>query len=479
MKMGGKGKEYVLLAILMSLTLYVVGHLLTLAHEFAHGSTAAALGGYFPFVQVDADGGRSIYFLPPTAAAWKEALVLLAGPAFNLLVSIAALALVAAWVSNKAMRTLIIFIGGLSSLLLVTGAGLLPPWWKGYKETGQALELLGFSLTYEYLVKSCWLLIGILLVAGFFRLFFRELTDYFPNETYKDRFLLVSASLTVPVSVIVVIFSIVMLVSGYGEGVINPRRHWPHLLFLVLTFLLLPLIVTKKGAGGDKKPYLVLPKRLGVWAALALVIAVTQPVVFGNSRDNPRGIFLDAHPPELSVSGVNIVLKVDRNADGYKTEVTMLMRPFTDQHDFLWRRIKDAEPAQWGVYEDFVQKNLTALLGARNFTITGHHIDPQVQFFNGKWTSGARVVVAEADVPALAVPGHDDYKLLKVTDFWKTQGVGYIDHTEVDTAGNLRIVGIREEPRAAKPASVQTANQVRLEATSFSNAFTVTYVAIK
>lgn len=476
MKPGAGNRQYIFLALLMTFVLYSIYEVLTFVHELGHGLTALSLGGYFPFVQVDADGGRSIFFFPLGSPSWKEALVLLAGPTFNFLAAVFVLGILAVGVKSRRSRLLLTLVGGVSSLMVINVTGLFPPWWRNYKETGQALEMLGFTFGYEAAIKSVWFLLGALLVVSFFRLFFKEVSADFPTTSYRQRLALVTSVLIAPGMVIMGALSVVMLRSGFGEGVINPRRHWPHVLLLLGTFALLPLLVTS-GKSDEPLRFAVSRKYLLGWASAAAAIAISQAVVFGNDRSNPRGLFLTNSLPEVAVESCNLVVTLGGDN---KAHVQLLMRPFAEAHNFLWAKANNGEPADWAYYEKFARANLPVVLGTDNFRIVGHHADRSIGFFNGSWGIGARVVEAEAETPSLvAADAQAGQRVLTLVDFWRKKGVGYIDFTEINVQNGLRIKDIREDPSSASPPILLSRMQLQWTNTNLPKAFATAYVTLE
>lgn len=458
----------------MTMGMYVIANSLAFLHECAHGITAIALGGYFPFLQIDADGGRSIYFFSQGAPIWKEALVLLAGALVNFLVSLMALGLIAATRLGGVPRILTIYTGGVSALMLVMGVGLVPPWWAHYKETGAALSMLGFSYGLIVTIKSVWLLFAVILFVGFFRLFFRELSLSFANHTYRDRFRLVSAVLIIPVAALVGALSVVMLNSGFDEGVINPRRHYPHVISMVVLFLLLPLAISSTTPAGDRRPFMLPRRQLMSLAVITLTLAILQPLVFGNDRSNPRGLFLTAQPPEVSVAACNVSVTMN---DQRKATVRLLMRPYPDEYKFLWRKVEGKEPADWETYRQFAIKNIPVLLNTQNFRVTAYYNDPEAAFFNKEWGKGARIVEAEADLTNLQrEKGKDRYEALAIVDFWKMNRIGYLDLAEVKLEGNLQVKKVVMKPVDAGAPTLQTDNYVQWLNPSYSTSFTAGFI---
>jgi hypothetical protein len=473
-------RKYLILSVVVTIALYIVGHALIAIHEIAHGATAVALGGYYPFVQIDAEGGRSLYFMPPNSAAWREAMVLLAGAFSNFLVALIALALIAAAPMRWKTKLFVAFVGGLSALLLVTGAGLLPPWWVKYKETGDALELLRLPRIYQVFIKSLWLTSGVAMFAGLFRLFYKEICRFFPNESYRDRLLIATSTFAVPVLVIASVLSVVMLNSGFTEGVINPKRHYPHLIFLVLTYFLLPLVIPSDRHRQEKEAFIFPRRQFVTLAAVAVGFAITQPIVFGNSRKQPRGLFL-SRPPEVSVQACNVSITL---YEGYKANVRFSMRPYPAEHGFMWKRIRDLEPEDWNIYEQFVRDNLPQLLPAlskqQGFRVVNRYSDPSARFFNGGWDAGARVIDVQVD--SLELPfnkGKDkEVRVLSIVDFWRSRRIGYIDHAELKLEGSLQVTGLATQPKGSGSPASRQSNYLEWQNT-LDNHFLVSHVGIK
>lgn len=469
-----RARGYWALSLKMTAALYAIGFGLILAHEAAHGLTAAMVGGHFPFLQIDADGGRSIYMFPMGSPAWKEALVLLAGPAANLAISILAMGLVAGGVKSREWRRLIIFTGGLSALLLLFGAGIIPPWWTKYKETGEAIHLLGLSLRHELIIKVILTVVGTAFVFGFFRLLFKDLTDFFPASNYKERFLIVTAAVGFPMMLVMLLLSIVMLQSGYGEGVITTSRHLPHVIGLSLIYLLLPFAVRRTATGVESKPLELSKARPAAYVFCAVLVAVLQVSVFGNSRVNPRGLFL-SKPPEVQISSCNVSLVI---GEDQKATVRLMMRPFPKEHEFLWDRVKGSAPDEWHYYEMFARQNLPLLLGTEELDLVGHFADPQVPFFNGAWGKGARVVEARVDLSrSKYFDGQKTPHVLQLVDFWRNQKIGYIDCMEVRVKGDMNITGVAVEPEGAILPANRNDKGVLWEHRNPEESFVRTYIA--
>ena len=468
-------KQHFVLAIVMTIALWVIGNSVTFVHEMAHGGTAVALGGYFPFVQIDADGGRSVYLFPAGAASWREAMVLLAGPMANFLIALAALALVAVGIKRPGLRLLTIYTGGVSALLLLNGTGLLPPWWVNYKETGMAFNLLNSPVSYQFIIKSVWLMMTVILVASLFRLFFRELTAFFPSGSYRDRFLLVTSVLGVPFILLIGVLSAVMFSNGYGEGVMTTRRHMPHIIGLVLTYFLLPLVITRAAPPEGRRQFMISRFQLLACLSVGAMLAIGQPIVFGNNRTNPSGLFLGDRPPEVNVSGCNVSVTLD---DNFKARVRLLLRPFTREHNFLWERVRNAEPKDWQVYDEFARQSIPGLLGTDHFQITGHYADPEIPFFNAAWSRGARVIEAEADLSDLP-KGTQSVSVLTLTDFWRKRVQGYLDFTELKLEGNLQIVDFKVRPASAHSPTFQSNKLLQWENTDFETSFASGAVGIR
>lgn len=456
MKLTEINKKYIALAILMTFLLYVVYQSLTFFHELAHGLTAVSLGGYFPFVAVDADGGRSIFYFPLGAQLWKEAIVLLAGPVFNFLVAVIALVIIAVGTKESRARLVWALVGGVSALMVINMTGVFPPWRRNYKETGQALAMLGFPFAFQVTAKCLWLVFNAILIISFFRIIFRQVSYEFPTGTYRQRLALVTSVLIFPCIIIMSFQSIIMLSAGFGEGVINPNRHLPHMILLVVVFLSMPFIISS--VKSDKQAsFAVNGRQLLGWGIAAIAIASLQPVIFGNDRYNPRGLFLTKQLPEVNIEACNVIVTLDSDD---KARVQLRMRPFNQTHNFLWDRANTYDPAEWKYYEEFARKNLRVLLGTDDFEIVGKYADRSLSFFNGAWGPGARVIEAQVPVSSLVKADADSgNQELKLVDFWGVRGMGYIDYAEVNVKNGLRIKNVNIDPSATAPTRLQADNK--------------------
>jgi hypothetical protein len=386
---------------------YVVAFALVTLHEFAHGLTAVALGGYFPFVRFGVFGGSAVYLFPAPSPAWKEVLVLLAGPLTSLGVALAALGLGATGVRGGRARLLALLAGELASLSFVFGTGLLSLWRPGGGggDAGRALGLLALPRVYYYLFGAVWLLLGALLAACFLRLVYKEL------------------------------------------------------------------------AGPSPSPKFSRGQVLAVTAA-AVALAAAQPLLLGRGEaGRPAGLYLSRRPPEVSVSACNVALSI---GDEYRARVRVLMRPFVDRQGHLWERVREAEPEDWAPYERFVQQKLPLMLGTEDVRIVRRYADPEAEFFNGSWGRGARVVEAEVNLSGLPfLRDSQEVRVLRVVDFWRSEGAGYIDLTKVSTEGGRRIGGFRSQPEGAGAPAVRSPNQLQWENTSFDHSFAVSHIAIR
>jgi len=350
----------------------------------------------------------------------------------------------------------------------------MPPWWPRYKEVGEALFLLGLSPLAQHVLKVLWVLIGSLFVLGFFRLFFRELAEFFPAKSYRSRFSLVTAALAAPVIGIMIVLSVVMLAAGYGEGVITISRHMPHIVFLLLIWILLPFGIGSRSSQDQGGTFRVSRPQLLGYSLVALAFAAAQPFVFGNDRANPSGHFFGS-PPEVQVSACNIGLAIREDSTA---RVRLLMRPFAPQHEFLWNRVKQREPADWKYYDEFALANLPVLLGTSDVKLAGHYADPEAPFFTGSWDKGARVVEVDVDLSrSLQFDGSKPNRVLKLVDFWRRRQIGYIDFTEVKVEGALQITGVAVEPAGASPPSLRSRNAVRWENRNLGGSFESGFVA--
>jgi len=202
--------------------------------------------------------------------------------------------------------------------------------------------------------------------------------------------------------------------------------------------------------------------------------------VFGNSRKEPRGLFL-SRPPEVSVQACNVSITL---YEGYKANVRFLLRPYPAEHGFMWKRIRDLEPEDWNIYEQFVRDNLPQLLPAlskqQGFRVVNRYSDPNARFFNGGWDAGARVI--EVQVDSLELPfnkGKDkEVRVLSIVDFWRSRRIGYIDHAELKLEGSLQVTGLATQPKGSGSPVSRQSNYLEWQNT-LNNHFLVSYVGIK
>lgn len=384
---------------------YLVVFALVSLHELAHGLTAVSLGGYFPYVRVGLLSGSAGYLFPAGSPAWKEVLVLLAGPLTSLGVALLMLGLVATGMKERRTGPLALLVGLFAALAFIFGTGLLSLFQPGGGggDAGRALALLALPRVYHYLVGAVWLLIGGVLAVCFFRLLFRELA-----------------------------------------GLLTPKAYSRGQVLAVTT--------------------------------AAVILAATQAMLFGGGPGS-SGLFLSRKPPEVTVSACNVSLTIN---DDLRASVRVLMRPFVDRQDFLWDRVKDGEPEDWGAYERFVLQKVPLMLGTDGVRIVRRYSDREAAFFNGGWGRGARVVEAEVDLSGLPYLGDSrEVRVLRVVDFWRSEGTGYIDLTKVGTEGGLRIGGFESHPAGTGTPALRSASQLQWVNTSFDHSFAYSYIAIR
>jgi hypothetical protein len=155
------------------------------------------------------------------------------------------------------------------------------------------------------------------------------------------------------------------------------------------------------------------------------------------------------------------------------------MRPFSDHHGFLWDRIKQTEPEDWSCYERFVEQNLPLMITSEEIRIVGHYADPEAAFFSGRWEKGARIVEAEVDLSQMPyLRGSIRSRVLKLVDFWRSTGAGYIDFAEIKLDGDLRIGDFQSQPDSAAVPTLYSPTELRWENSSFEKSFSISYIAI-
>lgn len=474
----GQVRKYVTLSVVTTFAAYVIIFGLVFVHEMAHGCTAVALGGYFPFVRVGLSRGGAAYFFAADSPAWKEVLVLLAGPLTNFGVAVVMLGWVATGVESRLGRLLALLTGGLAALGFIFGTGALSVWGPAAGgDVGRALSLMSLPRVYQYVVGALWLLLGLALAAGLFRLFFKGLAEYFPTATYGARLLLVVSAVVAPVCVI-------YGAQGFGDlgAALAGQRLLSNstLLYAALLLpagLLLPLLLGRVGSEQTRPWFSVSRGQFLSLLAAASCVAAAQVTLFAGDRETPPGMFLSRRPPEVTVSACNVVVTID---DEYRARVRVLMRPFVEEQKFLWQRVENGEPEDWAVYEQFVRRKIPLMLGSDDFRVTGRYSDPEAEFFNGSWGRGARVVEAEVNLSRMPyLKEGQDVRVLRIEDFWRMAGAGYIDMTEIRLDGGLRFGGMRSQPRGAGTPSVRSDKQLRWENTSFERSFAVSHITIK
>lgn len=474
MMISGKVRDYLILSLTMVSAYYVIVYALVFIHEMAHGCAALVLGGHFPFMQVGISKGNAIYIFPMGSLNWKEIVVLVAGPLVNFLIAILILGLVVTGIKNQQKRLLLILVGGLSALGFIAGTGLLYFWKSDSGDVGRALGLLRSMPVYRMAIGAVWLLLGAAMVVSFLQVFFKELARFFPTATYRDRLLLVSSAIAIPA--LIIIGGQTLSALNAGESMNLPGQLLYAGLLLVVAFLH-PLAIRSSSDGLAKQSFIMSPRVIAVFLIAATSLAVIQYEMFDSRNAKSSGLFLSRKPPEITVSACNVRLTIDED---YRARVQMLMRPFVSQQEFLWDRIKNDDPENWEYYERFVQENLPLMLGAYEFRIVNRYAGTQVPFFNGKWDSGARVIEAEVDLSRLPhLKGPQSNRVLKIVDFWRNQGAGYLDFTEIKVGGSLRINDFESHPDSAATPKLYSAKQLQWENSGFEHSFAVSYVAIR
>ncbi|HST20651.1 MAG TPA: hypothetical protein VLR90_06015 [Blastocatellia bacterium] len=203
------------------------------------------------------------------------------------------------------------------------------------------------------------------------------------------------------------------------------------------------------------------------WGIAAVAIAILQPVIFGNNRLNPRGLFLTKQLPEVNIEACNVVVTLESDDTA---RVQLRMRPFNQTHNFLWDKANTYDPVEWKYYEEFARKNLRVLLGTDDFEIVNKYADRSTKFYNGAWGDGARVVEAKVPVSSLVKADADGgNRALKLVDFWSVRGMGYIDYAEVNVENGLRIKNVNIDPSVTSSMRLQSdTKRLRWQNTPFT-----------
>jgi hypothetical protein len=462
----------------MALASYVITFSLVFFHEMAHGFSAIILGGYFPFVHLDISSGNAVYIFPIGSPIWKDVIVLLAGPFVNLLLAVTMLGLVATGIKNRQLELLAILIGELSALAFIIGTGLITPWQPGSGDVARALSLANLPRVYAYIAVAIWLLLGLTIIVSLSRLFFRKLGRFFSGSTYLARLLLIASAIALPALIIIGLESLPAIrVGGAGNESASSRESLYLILLLLSVSFLLPLVIRAGDPEQEKQRFRVSPRQLAFLLIAASSIAVIQTMLFGNVDSNPPGLFLSSKPPEITVSACNIRMSLD---EGYRARVRVLMRPFVDRHRFLWDRIKDMEPEDWSYYDQFVRHNLPLMLGTDKYEVTARYADAQAPFFNGVWDRGARIIEAEVDLSQMPhLKGSESGRVLKIVDFWRARGIGYLDFAEIKLEGKLQIGAFKSRPDGASEPIFRSDKLLQWENSNLEKSFAVSYIAIK
>lgn len=209
------------------------------------------------------------------------------------------------------------------------------------------------------------------------------------------------------------------------------------------------------------------------YAAAAAAAVCIQLFAFGLDAQHPRGLFLTADPPEVTVAACNVHLRFE---PGARVRVQVLMRPFVSQHRFLWERVRNSEPKRWETYDDFVRRGVPRLVPAATWRIVERRADRSARFYvDGRWETGARVVEAEAELSAW---GGDRERTVKIVDFWRKQGIGYFDAVEAETGGALTIGRLNVVPRDSRPPAILSERLVRWENSEFQGSFEESYLTL-
>lgn len=181
-------------------------------------------------------------------------------------------------------------------------------------------------------------------------------------------------------------------------------------------------------------------------------------------------------PPEVGVEACNVSVTI---GDDDKAHVRLLMRAFSESHNFLWNRVNEREPADWQYYDQFARANLRVLLGTDDFQIVGQYADRETGFFSGSWSVGARVIEAEAQMSSLTTAdAKTGGQVFRLVDFWRSRGVGFIDFTEINVQNSREIKSVRADPSSATPM-LRSAKKLQWMNTSLPKTFATAYVTIK
>lgn len=396
--------------------LTVADFLFLLVHESGHALLAWILGGAIPLIHLHPLGGRVLVYFPSQAPVWKMGATVVAGPLMGLVAGIAVMR--ARPLENRLspLGLVVSFAGIVSGFGTMISSFPAP----GNSELLSGIRQFGLPLWSALAVGTLVFSLGVLVVlalvqdlVGCLRSLWQSMGAHKPP--------VFAALVGIPVA------SLVALNFGMAWMAGDPRlRAWfagaGAVGLLAFTFR----VVRAHRAAPGPLPSVPLEHLAahGKWGFVAIAgIFATYSLVFGLDEGDPKGIFIEDIPREVSVSACNIVVDV---LESSRTRILFAMRPFALQHEFLWTRVRSREPADWSAYDSFALTNTPRLLPLRNVRVVSHRIDASGDFFAGNSIlQGARLVEVEAILaPAIDSDGH---RILTLQDFWKTGGRGILD----------------------------------------------------
>ncbi len=449
-------REYFHIALQSALMLFIAGQAIVLLHELAHGMTALALGGHFPFFQVTPASGRAIFLFSYGSPGWQDSVVLLAGYTAQILVACTLIPITFSKRPLSAARFWGLFAGIDAAVSVLIGSGVAPPW-QSRGEIGQALAGLGLPSVMQPLWKT-GLAAGALVLAAVFLGRVASAIDVSGSERYLSRLRATSAVWGLPFIVLMAGYSMVTGAWRHGIG-----SGAPPILFALCAVLLTPLWWRPQTPVPGGSPTYV--RHTGWLALAAAAIVIGQVTVFGLDQQHPRGVFLTRHAPEVTVASCNVFIRIDRES----AHVRMLMRPFVSEHEFLWEPVRNQAPDRWTYYDKFASDNLPRLLEMSRVQQIRRYWSAEMPFYAaGRWTRGARVVEFDVRLPGLADGPFMD---VTVNDFWKQQKAGYLDFVQVELGEGLSFGDLASLPPGARPPAILNDRVARWLNREYNGAF--------
>jgi hypothetical protein len=404
-------------------------------HETGHAVTAALQGAQVHMVHLHALGGRTIFLFPPSVQSWKVGVTLIAGAFATLIAAIASIASSTRHVSDLRFHSLFLqYFGLLAALATVFSVGI--PASRTFN--GEALAGLrdcGLRSGWANITVAILSVISICatIVLG------KRFATLMRSVAGCSSFLAFSVFLAVPVLTLICLRSF-MAAMGSDYTLRPPQFMIAALISAALASFLwwaLGTAAPREGLNEDSSPIIEgLASRARLSSILILAVLAIQFSLFGRDSASPKGIIFSP-VRETAVRGCNVRIVA---SSMLQAQVSLAMRPFSPSQEFLWQSVRSHEPEDWQVYEEFARENIPILLHVASLSLIAKRTDLTTPFFTAFSKGvGSRSIEARVELH----PASDDsrgQKTLRVRDFWRTSGIGFIDKIEFDAPAGWTIV---------------------------------------